>query len=524
MPRSPTQFAILAEAGDRAVDEFGIDLPQGLESEAQPVHRARPEAFYQDVGLGGQSQHDLVAIPLPQIKRQPFVAACILDICLVEQGLTSRHLWVTGRNAVPAVPRRWTAVTELSFAIDMIAGDVGRRSTPGTLLRLAAMSAHGLFLRDVDLGNGRPVAVQLRADRVIDAGPDLSPDGDPVVDCGGAALLPGLHDHHLHLLATAAAAESVDCGPPTVITRADLTVALCRAQPRDGWIRGIGYDDGLLGLLDRTKLDAARADTPVRVQHRSGALWVVNSAGAKAMNLDATTVNGVERDAAGRATGRLWRLDNWLRSRFGAPSMPDLAGLSQKLAAYGITGVTDATPDLDLDTARRLRDAPIAQRLQLLGASDWAHVPAKIVITDHDLPTFGELAERFRRVRPRPVALHCVTRASLVLALSVVTKSGVEPGDRIEHAAVCPPEIACRLAALGIPVITQPSMIAPRRRVPPAGGAGRPRRAMALRLVAAGWGRSRVLERCAVRGPRPVGHDRCGNDAGSTVRQERRAG
>jgi predicted amidohydrolase YtcJ len=320
------------------------------------------------------------------------------------------------------------------------------------------MSADGLFLRDVELGDGRSVGVRLRGAHVAAVGPDLMPRGEPVVDGEGGALLPGLHDHHVHLLATAAVGDSVNCGPPAVLTWADLAAALARAQPRDGWIRGIGYDDGSLGPLDRMALDFARADTPVRVQHRSGALWIVNSAGADALQLDAATVAGIERDGGGRPTGRLWRLDGWLRSRLGAAPMPDLAALSRRLANYGITGVTDATPDLEREVVDRLRGGAIAQRLLLLGEPD-GRAPVKIVIADHALPGLDHLATRIERARPRPVALHCVTRVALVLALSVLAEVGAVPGDRVEHAAVCPPELARRLAALGIAVVTQPSLI-----------------------------------------------------------------
>ena len=40
--------------------------------------------------------------------------------------------------------------------------------------------------------------------------------GEAAFDAGGGALLPGLHDHHLHLMALAAEANSLPCGPPDV--------------------------------------------------------------------------------------------------------------------------------------------------------------------------------------------------------------------------------------------------------------------------------------------------------------------
>src|SRR5699024_6385117 len=117
-------------------------------------------------------------------------------------------------------------------------------------------------------------------------------------------------------------------------------------------------------------------DRPVRVQHRSGALWIVNSAAAARLRLDEAAEPGVERDGRGHPTGRLWRLDGWLRGRVhgeehAAP--PDLAAVGHRLASLGVTGVTDATPDLDPPTVALLADASgdgrLPQRLHLLGAS-----------------------------------------------------------------------------------------------------------------------------------------------------------
>ena len=48
---------------------------------------------------------------------------------------------------------------------------------------------------------------------------DLEPGiGERVVQANGGALLPGLHDHHMHFFATAALQRSVDCGVSSVPT------------------------------------------------------------------------------------------------------------------------------------------------------------------------------------------------------------------------------------------------------------------------------------------------------------------
>jgi predicted amidohydrolase YtcJ len=323
------------------------------------------------------------------------------------------------------------------------------------------MTAVSAAFRNADLDGRRGVDVRVDGGVVAEIGTGLMSPAEVEVDCGGGALLPGLHDHHLHLLATAAASDSVACGPPEVRCRADLRRALCSAAPRDGWIRGVGFDDGAVGDLDRDALDEMRPEVPVRVQHRSGALWVVNTAAAEALGLAGQDAEGIERDAAGRPSGRLWRLDRWLRERLGPAAVPDLAGLGRRLCAYGITGVTDATPGLTPGAVELLGGGALPQRVMLLG-DPAGTAPWKIVVADHDLPAPGELQALIGAVRPRPVALHCVSRAALVIAAAALRDGGTVPGDRIEHAAVCPPDLAAMLAALGVTVVTQPSLLARR--------------------------------------------------------------
>jgi predicted amidohydrolase YtcJ len=55
--------------------------------------------------------------------------------------------------------------------------------------------------------------------------------------------------------------------------------------------------------------------------------------------------------------------------------------------------------------------------------------------------------------------VHSVTRESLFLVLAALEAAGRGPDDRVEHAADVPPEAIELLAARGVTVVTQPSLI-----------------------------------------------------------------
>ncbi|MFN2536709.1 MAG: amidohydrolase family protein [Mycobacteriales bacterium] len=286
---------------------------------------------------------------------------------------------------------------------------------------------------------GEQVDVRLDGE-VVSAIGQLAPLPDEeVIDAAGGAVLPGLHDHHIHLLALAAAQASVDVGSG---------LAPLARVPGTGWLRAVGWT----GDGDRFTLDAVRADRPVRVQHRSGALWVVNSRGVEELALRDVDLPGVERDLTGEPTGRLWRLDAWLGARIGREA-PDLEGLGRRLARLGLTGLTDATPDLDRETCTLLRRS-LPQELLLLGDPE-GEGPVKIVLPDHELPSLEELITAIASARPRPVAVHCVTREALALLLAALREVGATRGDRVEHGALIPLDVSNQLPA----VVTQPGFL-----------------------------------------------------------------
>jgi predicted amidohydrolase YtcJ len=303
-----------------------------------------------------------------------------------------------------------------------------------------------LIQRAVTL-DGTAVDVRL-SDRIDEVAETLTPkSGEDVLDAAGGTVLPGLHDHHVHLYSAAAAATSIRVGPPQVRERAALAAALAEAETgEDGWIRAVGYHDSVTGPLDRDALDAIIPTTPLRIQHRSGVLWILNSAGLARVGL------------ADHPDGRLRSTDSWADAL--GRSEINLADLSQRLSGYGVTGITDATPDLAIADVVRLselhRHGEIRQHVHCLA-------PGKRILHDGDLDLeqlAGWIIERHRD--DHPVAVHCVTAAQLLVTIAALREAGCHPGDRIEHAAVVPSDCLADVADLGVTVVTQPNFVVER--------------------------------------------------------------
>lgn len=293
-----------------------------------------------------------------------------------------------------------------------------------------------------------------------------APDED-VLDAAGGCLLPGLHDHHVHLLSYAASLDSVRCGPPDVTTQDALAATLNRSDAADdrGWIRGIGYHESVAGDINRQWLDRHGPARPIRIQHRSGRLWVLNSAALSEL----TAANG-QLPLPG--DGRLYDQDVQLRSLIGAV-LPPVAKASRQLAAFGVTGLTDMTPhnsNTTLDAFRTLQAAgALLQRVRMAGApelgtfsSDTISIgETKIHFHEADLPPFDDLVDAMRssHARDRAIAVHCVTETELVFTLAAIREAGSPSGDRIEHASVTPPALLEQIRELGLTVVTQPNFV-----------------------------------------------------------------
>ena len=331
-----------------------------------------------------------------------------------------------------------------------------------------------MLIRNAEINFGTRADLRIAGGRIIEIGVLSATAADEtVIDAGGCAVLPGLHDHHIHLLAFAASLDSVPCGPPAVTSARELaeTLQARQAARPGGWIRGVGYHPSVAGDIDRHWLDRILPSSPVRIQHRSGRLWIMNTRALdRVASADAPTPLEM---IDGQLTGRLYDADGWLRDRIGT-IIPPLGRASQFLLGRGVTGLTDTSPrngPAEFDLLRQAQAAgDLAQSVLMMGSAALNGIadrpglaigPTKIHLLEADLPAMDETAAVIRESRRagRKVAIHCTNLAELIFALGALDEAGSEPGDRIEHASVAPPELLPLLAERRLTVVTQPNFV-----------------------------------------------------------------
>ena len=323
---------------------------------------------------------------------------------------------------------------------------------------MAREPADGLLIKNAEVDGKPGLDVRCQGAVVAQIGGHLvQRPGETALHAGGGALLPGLHDHHIHLPALAAARRSVRCGPPQVRDRQALASVL-RGAPGEGWIRGVGYHESVAGPLSPRTLDEFVRDRPVRVQHRSGKMWFLNSA-------------AIGRLGPRARSGRLFRQDDWLRGRLAddADFPAALASATRLLAGFGVTGVTEATPTNNAGAVAFYNELELAVRVNWMGDESLPTGSLKIMLDEAELPLFEDMCERIAAAHGggRPVAVHCVTRTELVFTLAALREAGSIAGDRIEHAAVTDAAALRMLREAPaepahLTVVTQPNFIAER--------------------------------------------------------------
>ena len=94
-------------------------------------------------------------------------------------------------------------------------------------------------------------------------------------------------------------------------------------------------------------------------------------------------------------TGRLFRLDAWLRQQLGQQDPIDASVLSRQMASFGVTGFTDTSATNTAATVTQFQQMhvrrEILQHAYLMGddSLDYGHL--KILLDEDNLPPLNEL-------------------------------------------------------------------------------------------------------------------------------------
>lgn len=334
-----------------------------------------------------------------------------------------------------------------------------------------------MIIKNVEINRSQITDVRIDGS-VISAIGSLKPQpNERVVNGNGNALIPGLNDHHIHFLGFAASLSSVNCGPDAMHDAGHLAATLRQKDSAGEWIRGYGYHDSVAGDIDRAWLDQFCQSSPVRIQHRSGRLWILNSVAIEMLRKNLKNVSSGIRETLkdGFHTGQFYDADKVLGAILGR-TLPPVFLASKTLASYGITGFCDMTPSNDQEQydlfCRLHNENTLLQTVLMAGSPNLtlqtdtklATGPTKIHLHETQLPSLENFIDLIRASHQagRTVAIHCVTEVELLFTLAAFDEAGTLTGDRLEHASITPEAQLQHIHDLGLTVVTQPHFIAER--------------------------------------------------------------
>jgi predicted amidohydrolase YtcJ len=321
-----------------------------------------------------------------------------------------------------------------------------------------------------------------------------------IIRLGGRTIAPGFIDSHLHYLEAASVFSGVQLSKARTLGDLFLELRAAAARTAPGnWLKAFGCDEALLRDRrgpTRSELDEAVTKNPLRLRHQTlHASWL-NSRAIAALGLekpDFIPPDGANlvRDSAGRLTGLVVGMEQWLTARLPPVTAADLEArvrlFSRELSAQGVTSFTDANYRNGLDEVklfgRLIADRAISQRVGLMigaphlesidelrAAADRAQVglaAAKFIdVAVADPLMLGQTVQR-AAAAGLDCAFHATEVEELEAALDAIDAAIRQYGDagampatmRIEHGGVITPDQIKRIAACKAWVVTNPAFI-----------------------------------------------------------------
>jgi hypothetical protein len=333
------------------------------------------------------------------------------------------------------------------------------------------------------------------------------------VSLGRRVAVPGFIDAHLHLQSVADRLTRLildDAGSLDEVLA--LVADYAKSYPRDRVLLGMGWDEGDWPdprIPERADLDRVAPNHAVVLRRICEHLWVVNSETLRliAARKDLTPEQRGRLDAVS-ADGLLREADITLAAPLATPSPGEMSGRLLKATRHalslGATGVHEfgwtREPIVELDrrgrlpirvvigirpdwldeatpaevlaeiTGRRVSPGPVKF---FLDGSIGAHTAAVSVPFVDDPGNSGQLLwddaviektlERWHKAGMQ-LAIHAIGDRAIAQAVDVLARIlGRHPRDdhrhRIEHAELATPELADRMASLGVIASMQPNFI-----------------------------------------------------------------
>jgi predicted amidohydrolase YtcJ len=367
--------------------------------------------------------------------------------------------------------------------------------------------------RVITLDPGQPEArvVGIKGNRIAAVADSVAIEtlrmpGTRMIDCRGAALLPGFIDAHCHIHAYAETLVSLNLSPRESIHAIsdiqDRIRNFAYGQPTGTWVRGKGYNEFYIAERrhpSRWDLDVAAPLHPVKLTHRSGHAHVLNSLALELVGISEETGDPpgglIDRDLeTGLPTGILYGMNEYLAAKIPVVDEIEiergLALADKYLLSCGITSVHDASSVNGLHQWKYFESwkcrGQFHPRLTMMmgfnGFEEWQQNPYGNR-TDFDLRLGGVkliVNQVTGTIQPGREVLNEMVSAVHAAGLQTIIHAVEEPEieaacnaiedslrrqhrqnhrHRIEHCSVCPPILMKRLAASGIGIVTQPSFI-----------------------------------------------------------------
>ncbi|KQZ84382.1 metal-dependent hydrolase [Microbacterium sp. Root166] len=287
-----------------------------------------------------------------------------------------------------------------------------------------------------------PVDIHLGEGFIVDIAPaGALPRRGRVLDAGGAWLIPGLWDHHVHVVQWALAAQRESLGVASSAAHAAALMARAPVLP-DGRRVGAGFRDALWSdAPSLAVLDAATGEVPTYLVNADvHSVWL-NSAALRREGFEPDGTGILREEPAFEISRRLNAVD-------ASVADPLVASMARDAAARGIVGIVDLDMAWNEDAwARRIAagfdtlrvefgiypeflDRAIAEGLQTGdaargAASDLARVGSLKVITDGSLGTRTAATSRPYPGDPHNHGLLTVDVATLIDLMTRATGAGI---------------------------------------------------------------------------------------------------